>query len=69
MTTTLKMKMEKFLESISEVEKRRNKKLSGQIEFLRKYLGNSGDGSGAIIDDSEFDLQKYFNFQLKEVRG
>lgn len=63
-TTSLKKRMEKFMESISEREKRRNRKLLGQIEFLKKYLGTFGEGSGGVREDLDLDFQKYFNFKL-----
>jgi hypothetical protein len=68
MKTVLKRKMDNFFESISEKEKKRNKKLAQQIEFLKKYLGTLGDGSAGKFEDSENNLQKYFNFELKGVR-
>ena len=63
---SLKKRMERFLEVISEKEKAKNKKLQGQIEFLKKYLGTFGDGSGGR-DQSDLDFQTYFNFKLNGV--
>lgn len=64
---SLKKRMERFLEVISEKEKTKNKKLQGQIEFLKKYLGTFGDGSGGLRDQSDLDFQTYFNFKLNGV--
>lgn len=69
MNLVLKEKMISLIELISEREKKKNKKLLGQIEFLRKYLGALGEGSGGIRDDSDLDFQKYFNFKLHKLEA
>lgn len=66
----LKSKLENFLETISDKEKARNKKLNSQIMFLRKHLGslkiNGRKGLGREL------VKKYFHVQqrhdLKEER-
>ncbi|MGZ3789728.1 MAG: hypothetical protein ACXVLQ_14460 [Bacteriovorax sp.] len=69
MTATLKRKMENFFDSISERELSKNRKLLGQIEFLKKYLGTLGDGHPEIKSNPDFQLQKYFRIQFKNVEA